>query len=137
MELFKVLIIIGILGVIFGLLPLGIYYGQKRENQNRIKKVNLKKMMIWYYVIITVVVIVFGGFIYLDKKYDITKSKPKTYTIPEPKVEVQDEWFEEDGRSETNKKGEYVYIPSKRFDYSEENKEKLKTMKAKIGRAHV
>ncbi|AGL90511.1 hypothetical protein [Candidatus Phytoplasma australiense] len=94
MELFKVLVIIGILGVFFGLIPLWIWFVQKRENKNRIKKVNLKTLMIWYYVITIIAIGGIGLFAFLDNKYDIKNSKPKTYTVSEPKVEIEAEWFE-------------------------------------------
>ncbi|WP_373402695.1 hypothetical protein [Candidatus Phytoplasma solani] len=91
MELFKLLVIIGFLGVIFGLIPLWIWFIQKRENTNRIKKVNIKQIMTFYYVFMIILVIAFAGFIYLDIKYDITKTKPKIYTIPSTKIETHDE----------------------------------------------
>ncbi|WP_308705548.1 hypothetical protein ['Fragaria x ananassa' phyllody phytoplasma] len=56
MELFKILIIIGILVVLFGVIPLFIYFSQRQQNKNWIKKVNLKQMMIPYYVIFGVTV---------------------------------------------------------------------------------
>ncbi|MBS2126631.1 hypothetical protein J8J04_02975 ['Fragaria x ananassa' phyllody phytoplasma] len=93
MELFKILIIIGILVVLFGVIPLFIYFSQRQQNKNRIKKVNLKQMMIAYYVIFGVTVIGLGGFLYLDIKYDIT-NKNKVYNIPNSKTETQDEWFQ-------------------------------------------
>ncbi|RMI87786.1 hypothetical protein [Candidatus Phytoplasma solani] len=97
MELFKILTIIGILGIIFGLIPLWIWFIQKRENTNRIKKVNIKTALIVYYVMMSIIVLAFGVFLFLDIKYDITKTKPKIYPIPEPKIETHEEWFEAKG----------------------------------------
>ncbi|CAM11521.1 Conserved hypothetical protein [Candidatus Phytoplasma australiense] len=168
MELFKALVIIGILGFLFGLGPILIYFIQKHVNnklnnveniklqteietitkqgklnqkiaelvnnkalsvqektelqeeintiQNELnqkkaelshnqmlagqlkakkyKKRNPIKAIIIYYCFIISIFAIFGGFIFLDNKYDITNSKPKTYTITEPKIEIESEWFE-------------------------------------------
>ncbi|XBQ83675.1 putative membrane protein [Candidatus Phytoplasma solani] len=130
MELFKLLVIIGILGIIFLLIPLWIWFIQKRENTNRIKKVNIKTALIVYYVMMSIIVLAFGVFLFLDIKYDITKTKPKIYTIPETKKETHDEWFQAESKSGRDEKGEYKYIPSYRIDYSEEDKEKNKKHKS-------
>ncbi|CAM11718.1 Conserved hypothetical protein [Candidatus Phytoplasma australiense] len=168
MELFKVLVIIGILGVFFGLGPLLIWVVQKHVNNklNNVENIKLQievetitkqeklnqkiselvnnkalsdkekteleeeinsiqtelnqkqaelshnqmltgklkakkytkrnpiKAIIIYYCFILSIIAIFGGFIFLDNKYDITNSKPKTYTISELKVEIESEWFE-------------------------------------------
>ncbi|WP_373403001.1 hypothetical protein [Candidatus Phytoplasma solani] len=112
MELFKLLVIIGILGIIFLLIPLWIWFIEKQQNKNRIKKVNIKTALIVYYVMMSIIVLAFGVFLFLDIKYDITKKKPKIYTIPEPKIETHEEWFEAKGI---------------RYAYDDEN-HKLKTI---------
>ncbi|GAK74175.1 NTP pyrophosphohydrolases including oxidative damage repair enzymes, partial ['Chrysanthemum coronarium' phytoplasma] len=94
MELFKILTIVFFLGIIFGSIPLWIWFIQKRENTNRIKKVNIKTGLIIYYVMMSVSVVGFGVFLFLDNKYDIIKSKPKIYEIPSTKIETQEEWFQ-------------------------------------------
>ncbi|AGL90679.1 hypothetical protein [Candidatus Phytoplasma australiense] len=121
MELFKVLVIIGFLGVFFGLGPLLIWFVQKRENKNRIKKVNLKTLMIWYYVITIIAIGGIGLFAFLDNKYDIKNSKPKTYTISEPKVEIEAEWFETESKYEW-KGYESINIGNKKYPIEENNK---------------
>ncbi|WP_349402167.1 putative membrane protein [Candidatus Phytoplasma solani] len=126
MELFKLLVIIGILGIIFGLIPLWIWFIQKRENTNRIKKVNIKTALIVYYVMMSIIVLAFGVFLFLDIKYDITKTKPKIYPIPNTKIETHDEWFQ---AKEKQRESENYY-DSYRIDYSEEAKEKIKNIKA-------
>ncbi|MGZ3140095.1 hypothetical protein [Candidatus Phytoplasma solani] len=126
MELFKILTIIGILGIIFGLIPLWIWFIQKRENTNRIKKVNIKTALIVYYVMMSIIVLAFGVFLFLDIKYDITKTKPKFYPIPNYKIETHDEWFQ---AKEKQRESENYY-DSYRIDYSEEAKEKIKNIKA-------
>ncbi|AGL90843.1 hypothetical protein [Candidatus Phytoplasma australiense] len=121
MDLFKESVIIVILGVFFGLFPLWIWFVQKRENKNRIKKVNLKTLMIWHYVIIISIFAIFGGFIFLDNKYDITNSNPKTYTIPNPKIEIEFEWFETESKYEW-KGYESINIGNKKYPIEENNK---------------
>ncbi|AGL90916.1 OmpH family outer membrane protein [Candidatus Phytoplasma australiense] len=80
-------------------------------------KRNPIKAIIIYYCFIISIFAIFGGFIFLDNKYDITNSKPKTYTISEPKVEIEAEWFEtgnkkyaieEDNKPYRNDKGKWV-----------------------------
>ncbi|WP_307876255.1 hypothetical protein [Rice orange leaf phytoplasma] len=94
MELFKILTIVFFLGIIFGSIPLWIWFIQKRENTNRIKKVNIKTDLIIYYFMMSVSVVGFGVFLFLDNKYDITKSKPKIYEITSTKIETQEERFQ-------------------------------------------
>ncbi|OIJ44641.1 hypothetical protein [Rice orange leaf phytoplasma] len=57
------------------------------------KKVNPPKIIIIYYVILLSIMAIFGGLIFLDNKYDITNSKPKTYDTPSNKTEVKEEYF--------------------------------------------
>ncbi|QYC31220.1 FlxA-like family protein [Paulownia witches'-broom phytoplasma] len=57
------------------------------------KKTNPKKIIIIYYGIVLSIFAIFGGFIFLDNKYDITNSKPKIYPIPDKTTEVKEEYF--------------------------------------------
>ncbi|AGL89964.1 hypothetical protein SLY_0038 [Strawberry lethal yellows phytoplasma (CPA) str. NZSb11] len=65
-----------------------IIYPYKYTIRNPIKPI------IIYCCFIISIFAIFGGFIFLDSKYDITNSRPKTYTIPNPKIEIEAEWFE-------------------------------------------
>ncbi|CCP88553.1 hypothetical protein S231_00960 [Candidatus Phytoplasma solani] len=50
-------------------------------------------ILIICYIIMSVSVVGFGVFLFLDIKYDITKSKPKIYTIPSTKIKTKKEYF--------------------------------------------
>ncbi|AGL89975.1 Hypothetical Protein SLY_0049 [Strawberry lethal yellows phytoplasma (CPA) str. NZSb11] len=84
-------------------------------------KRNPIKAIIIYYCFIISIFAIFGGFIFLDNKYDITNSKPKTYTITEPKVEIEFEWFETESKYEW-KGYESINIGNKKYPIEENNK---------------
>ena len=54
-----------------------------------------------------------------------TTNQNNSPSIPNPKIETHDEWFQTERKWDDNK-----YIPSERIDYSEENREKLKNSKS-------
>ncbi|WP_041639806.1 hypothetical protein [Aster yellows witches'-broom phytoplasma] len=131
MELFHKLIIIGFLLFLFVVtIPLCMYFYQTQQNKKRITKINLKSTIFFYYIKLFLGALVIGIISFIWYMKVKTNNQSDSHTIKTSQTETYDEWFETESKSGRDEKGEYKYIPSYRIDYSEENKEKLKTMKA-------
>ncbi|GLH61005.1 hypothetical protein [Paulownia witches'-broom phytoplasma] len=131
MELFYKLIIIGFLLFIFIVtIPLCMYFYQSQQNKKRITKINLKSTIFFYYIKFFLGALVIGIISFIWYMKVKTNNQSNSHIIQPPQIETYDEWFQTESKSGRDEKGEYKYIPSYRIDYSEENKEKIKTIKA-------
>jgi hypothetical protein len=125
MDLFKIFIFIAVLLFIFGLIPFLIFFYHHPPNKNIMIKINLKRKLISYYnklILVSLIIFIITLFLYMKTNIININNPQSTQT---PKIETQDEWFE------TKSKWEHEnYIGPYRIDYSEENKEKIKTIKS-------